>query len=116
MAVQNYTVTALPASNTWLVTWGTAGDSDTFTPFPMTGGFAKRTAQVEGTFGGATITINGSVDGTNYEALTTEAGAACTFAGKGVKSVGELTQYIKPTTASGSGSSLTVSLLIHGTI
>ena len=116
MAIQNYTVTPSGITNTWIVTWGAAGDADTFTPFPVNAGFAERTAQVEGTQAGATITINGSVDGVNYEALTTNGSNACTFAAKGVKSIWELPLLIKPTTASGSGSSLVVSLLLHGTI
>lgn len=113
MSVKGYTATQT-APNTWKIAWAAAGDSDTFTALPMQSGFNARSIQVEGTFGGATITIKGSNDGTNYETIRDLQGNNLTFAAAGLKGIQEVVGFIQPSTASGSGSSLTVTMLING--
>ena len=75
--------------------------------------WADRTFQVVGTFGGATCSIEGSNDGTNWATLSNAAGsAAATFTVAGIKAIIELPRFIRPNlTVAGSGASLTVTLL-----
>lgn len=113
MAVQNPTITQV-ASKSYKVVWGPATDADTFTPVPTPAGYTNITAQVEGTFGGATITISGSIDGTNFEPMLTKQGTAGTFAAAGMKSYQEMPAFIRPSTAGGTASSLTVLMLFAG--
>jgi hypothetical protein len=54
------------------------GNADTGIAIDMTD-YADRSVQVEGTFGSATITIEGSNDGTNWETLRDPQGVALTF-------------------------------------
>lgn len=74
--------------------------------------WADRTWQATGTFGGATVTIEGSNDGATWFPLTNAAGAAAaTFAAAGGKAVIETPRYVRPNlTVVGAGASITVTL------
>lgn len=63
--------------------------------------FVDRSVQVIGTFGGATILIQGSNDGVNYYTLNDLQGNALTFSVAGLKGVAEPTKYIKPVVSGG---------------
>lgn len=65
--------------------------------------FADRSAQVRGTFGGASLVIEGSNDGTNYETLHDPFGNLLSFSLNGIKAVMELTLYIRPRVVGGDG-------------
>jgi hypothetical protein len=73
--------------------------------------FADRCVQVTGTFGGATITIQGSNDGTNWDTLNNAQGTAATFTAQGTKQLVEVPQFVRPLLSGGSGSSLTVTMI-----
>lgn len=49
-----------------------------------------------GGFNGATVTIQGSNDGTNWQTLTNPLGTAITFTAAGLQQVSEITRYIRP--------------------
>ena len=69
-------------------------------------------AQVDGTFSGATVTMQGSNDGTTWYALN-ETGTpanACAFTAAGLKGVLQVPRYVRPSVASGSGTGLTIVL------
>jgi hypothetical protein len=73
---------------------------------------ADKSVQVAGTFGGATIVIQGSNDGTNYHTLTDPQGNAVSFTVAGIEAITENTRYIRPSLSGGDGTtSLTVTLL-----
>jgi len=77
--------------------------------------FQDRTIQVLGTFGGATVTIQGSNDdGTTWATLTDPLGNNLAFTAAGIKSITELPQYIRPLLSGGSGSSVSVWLHMRG--
>jgi hypothetical protein len=57
---------------------------------------SDRSVQVSGTFGGGTVLIEGSNDGSNWFTLTDPTGAALSFAAAGLKQILELTRYIRP--------------------
>lgn len=75
--------------------------------------WADRCFQAVGTWGGATLTIQGSNDGTNWFTLSNAAGAtAATFTADGGKAIIELPRYVRPNlTTPGTGATVTVSLL-----
>lgn len=77
---------------------------------------ADRTVQVEGTFGGATCTIQGSLDGTNWRTLTDLQGAAIAFTAAGIAMVMEATLYLRPIVTGGAGASINVTLLSRSSI
>lgn len=98
-----------------LITWGPMGDADTATPvqLPIMG---DKSCQVEGTFGGATMKLQGSNNSTtgadgNFETLNDPSGNAISLTSAGLKQVTEATRWIKPATSGGTSSSLTVSVL-----
>lgn len=75
--------------------------------------WADRCVQVTGTFGGATLTIQGSNDGTNWATLNNAQGTAATFTAAGLKQIVELPRYVRPLLSGGSGSTLAVSLIMR---
>lgn len=75
--------------------------------------WADRCFQAAGTWGGATLTIQGSNDGSNWFTLSNAAGAAAaTFTADGGKSIIELPRYVRPNlTTPGTGATVSVTLL-----
>lgn len=73
--------------------------------------YADRSVQVIGTFGGATVTMQGSNDGgTTWSTLNDGAGTPLTFTAAGIKQVLEVSQKIRPSIAGGGG---TTDLDVH---
>lgn len=73
--------------------------------------FADKTVQVIGTFGGGTVLIEGSNDGTNWSTLTDPSGSSLSFSAAGLKQVLECTQYIRPRQSGGAAVAVTVYLV-----
>lgn len=90
------------------------GDADAGDPTPKAIS-SDRSVQVEGTFAGASVVIEGSNDGgTNYHTLTDPLGNALTFTVAGLKQVMEVVQLLRPRSSGGSGAALVVSLVSKG--
>jgi hypothetical protein len=103
-------------------TWTAIGDSDTCAPVQM-GTYSDRSLHVLGTFGGATITFVGSNEPTNdpaaptsFPALHDPQGNALSASAAKILQVEEICNWIKPVTAGGGGSAVTVNLLIKSTL
>lgn len=76
--------------------------------------FADRSVQIAGTFGGATVEIHGSIDGTNYKVLTDPQGNDISKALASIECITELVRYIKPVFTGGGGTqSITVSIIFR---
>lgn len=96
-----------------LLTWEALGDADDG------GGYAipfaaDITVQAIGTFGGATVRLQGSNDGVNWHNLTQKGGtAALGFTSTGLHSVNENPAYIRPATSGGTGTDVDVIVAIH---
>ena len=114
MAVIQNTGVKLPTpfGNASMVTWTNVVTGNTGSPIENPT-FSDRSVQVTGTFGGATCTIEGSNDGTNWATLTDPAGVATTFTAAGLKQILQVTRYIRPNVSAGAGT-LTINLLIVG--
>jgi hypothetical protein len=105
-----------------IITWASIGDADTCVGVRRPD-LVDRSIQVEGTPGGATIHFQGSndsVDGSNgsgnWENLTNPAGVVIAFTVPGIQQVTEATSWIRPSTGSGSGSSLTATVCARRTL
>jgi len=95
-----------------VVTWTPIAPGDTCEPIKKgLVDFVDRTVQVAGTFGGGTVTVEGSNDGTNYSVLNNVQGTSLSLAAAGVRAVAETPLYTKPVLTGGAASSLTVTLL-----
>lgn len=93
-----------------LTSWSGVAAGDSCTPIRL-GVYSDRTVQVEGTFGGATVAIQGSNDDVHYHTLTDPQGNALSFSAGGLETVMELPYFLKPTVSAGDGTTnLTITL------
>lgn len=96
-----------------LYKWEALGNADDGAPVSI-GYAADITAQAIGTFGGATVRLQGSNDGTNWHNMTQKGGTtALGFTAAGVHSVNEMPAYIRPLTAGGTGTDVDVIVAVH---
>lgn len=89
-------------------TWA-LGIADTGLPVDMHR-WADRTVQVSGTFGGATVTIQGSNDKITWFTLNDNTGAALAVTTAVLKLILENPIYVRAISAGGAGSAITVIL------
>lgn len=69
--------------------------------------------QATGTFGGATITLTGSNDGTNFVALSDTQGTAIGLAAAGAAEFNTSMKYIKPGISGGTGDDVDVTIVLR---
>lgn len=96
-----------------LISWEALGNADDGAGYPLPFA-ADITAQFIGTFGGATVKLQGSNDGTNWFDLTKRGGTSAlsvTAAGGGLAN--ENPAYIRPITSGGTGTDIDVIVAIH---
>lgn len=96
-----------------LLTWEALGNADDGAGYALPFA-ADLTVQAIGTFGGATVTLQGSNDGTNWFALTKKGGtSAANFTAAGGASVNENPAFIRPASSGGTGTDVDVTVAIH---
>lgn len=95
----------------YLVTWEALTNVETSGTAVQGYGYADRSIQVVGTFNGATVTIQGSNDGTNWVSMTDVLGNAISMTTAGLKQIVEITRYIRPSVTS-AGASTDVDVLM----
>ena len=117
MAIIAPTITYPPASrgngSCVLAVWTPVTENDTCSPvsFPE---FSDKSVHVSGTFGGASVAVNGSNNsGASYVALNDPSSTAIAITTEKIKAVLENTVRIQPAATGGSGQSLTISMLFH---
>ena len=74
-------------------------------------GLSDKTVQVVGTFGGATVSIQGSLDGVNFSALNDPSGAAIALTAAGMVAIVQNVRFLRPSVAGGAGANLDIWLL-----
>lgn len=89
------------------------GNADTGLPMQMSGA-SDRSVQASGTFGGATVKLEGSNDGVTYFTLNDPIGTDITGTSAYLYQIMELTRYIRPVTSGGTGTTITVTVLAKG--
>ena len=95
------------------VTWTPVTESDTClaVSFP---GYDCLVAQVFGTFGSASIALQGSLDNSNFYAMSAKGGTtAIAITTAGAKTPNEYANYYRPASTGGSSSSLTIVALFQ---
>lgn len=76
--------------------------------------WADRSVQVNGTWGGASLVLEGSNDGVTYEILRDPSSLPLLFTSNGLKQILEVAMYIRPRlSVAGSGANLNVSIVVH---
>jgi hypothetical protein len=96
-----------------ILTWEALGNADDGAPFALPYA-ADITIQAIGTFGSATVRLQGSNDGVNWHALTQKGGTSnLALTSAGVHSVNEMPAYIRPATTGGTGTDVDVIVAIH---
>lgn len=103
-------------SRTHLVTW-VLGPGDVGVPVRHVGA-VERTVQMFGTWGGATVAMQGTVEDTptNWMPLTDVQGNALQATDDCLETITELVRHIRPAVTGGTGTSVTVMLLMRVTI
>ena len=96
-----------------LYKWEALGDADSGEAVGV-GYAADITVQAIGTFGSATVRLQGSNDGTNWHNMTQRGGTtALGFTAAGVHSINEMPAFIRPATAGGTGTDVDVIVAVH---
>lgn len=85
-------------------------ESDTCEPYESAG-FVDRTVQFDGTFGGETVTLEGSNDGSTYFTLKDNLGVSISATSNAMFYVAEAPKHIRPAVA-GNGTSTSVNITI----
>jgi hypothetical protein len=102
------------SNNSVVITWTGATNGDTFEPVPSEfADYSDRSIQASGTFGGATINLQGSNDGTNYANLSDPQGVVIGLTAAGIKQVLEAVRYQRPAISGGTGSSINVTMFLR---
>ena len=70
--------------------------------------------QVTGTFGGATVALQVSNDGTNYSTLKDGTGVAIAFTSAGTAEFSTAALFVKPTSSGGTSDDVTVTVVLRG--
>jgi hypothetical protein len=92
-----------------VVSWTGLATGDDGQPVQMPA-HPNRSVQVNGTFAGASVTIQGSNDGLNYFTLNDPQGNPLVFVAAKIEQLLETTRYVRPIVTGGAGLALIVSL------
>lgn len=97
------------------VIWSGIAAGDTFNAFTLTQQYGlAASVQLVGTFGGATITMQVSNDGTNWATAKDLQGNDITFTSTGYRELSLSAAYIRPAIAAGAGVSLSAIMVVRG--
>ena len=92
-----------------IITWETLTESDTAASYSPNGlqSYAG-SIQVVGTFGGATVVLQGSNDNTNWVDLSDPNGTAISFTAAGAAEFATAMAYIRPSASGGTSQDLDI--------
>jgi hypothetical protein len=95
-----------------IATWAaetTAGNASISRYAPLVSA-STASVQVTGTFGGATVVLQGSNDGTNYVTIKDLTGTDISLTSAGIREFSSGCAFFKPSISGGTGDSLTITL------
>ena len=97
------------------LTWADIVTGDTAEPYGITAQAAiAGSIQIGGTFGGTTVTLQGSKDGTTFFGLKDVAGNAITATAAAYFEFTTAALYIRPALTSGSANAVDITVLLRG--
>lgn len=104
-----------PVPGLELFTYDNLDTADTSPPVIQAGSYASLagSVQVVGTFGGATVTLQGSNDNTNWVTLKDVFGSDVSLTSTGAHEFSTSMRYIRPLVSSGSGDDLDVYITVR---
>lgn len=102
MATIASTTSSTQTSVAFIARWLNLAANDDGQPV-MGAQYTDKSVQVVGTFGGATLTFQGSNNGTNWATLTDPLGNALSFISARIALVTEATLFIRPLITGGDG-------------
>jgi hypothetical protein len=100
----------------WMVSWGPLTSANADGSAVEMPGAADRSVQLQGTFGPATVTLQGCNEATpvNWHALTDPQGNDIAKTASDLEAVSEVTRWVRPLATAGDGTtSVTVTLLMR---
>lgn len=115
MATITPTITYAPNGHRQIaqVVWASLANGDTGDPVQLPG-YADGSVQITGAaFGGGTLTMQASNDGTNYEAMTDPQGNDIAKTAADLEQITEIARYIRPSLAGGAAGSVTVTMIVR---
>lgn len=97
------------------VAWADIATGDTMVAYEISdqAGLAG-SVQFAGTFGGATVTLTGSNDGTNYVTLVDQTGSLISASSAGLVEFSTSCRYIKPGITGGTSDAVDVTVVLRG--
>lgn len=95
------------------VTWETLTEADTAGAYFMVNGPKRGCVTVTGTFGGATVVLQGSNDGTNWVTLTDLAGSAISVSAAGIAEFSTACMYVRASAGSGTGQDVDIIMALR---
>lgn len=95
-----------------ITTWPNVAAGDTCGHIRL-GVWSDRTVQVGGSFGGATVRIQGSNDDIEYFTLTDPQGNPLSFVAAGLEAIIELPAFLRPAIEGGDGTTA-VNIIVSG--
>jgi hypothetical protein len=99
------------AGNSYMASWTLTTADHTGDSYEHPGA-ADRTVQASGTFGGATVAIEGSNNGSTWSPLTDPGGTAITFTSAGIEAIAENPLYVRARlSVTGIGATIVVNML-----
>ncbi len=108
MATINYTVTR--EGKWWKVFWETLTESDTCQVLRIGDNISDAWFHVTGTFGGATVVLNGGQDETPDVNLDDPGDTAISLTAAGGSPVRDLTTFVQPSASGGSSQDVDITL------
>ena len=97
------------------VIWSGIAAGDTFTAFTLTQQYGlAASVQVAGTFGGSTVVLQVSNDGTNWATAKDLSGDDISLTATGYREFSLCAAYIRPAITGGSGSGLSAVVVLRG--
>ena len=99
------------SSAAFIATWPALAQGDTGDALPFSQ-YTDRSVQVVGTFGGATLRVEGSNDGTNWAVLTDPQGNDLLITSAKIEMITEATLYLRPNVSGGDGTTALAVILL----
>jgi hypothetical protein len=98
--------------STFTMTWTPVTESDVCQAVSLPE-YADKSVHASGTFGGASVRVYGSNNGSTFVALNDASSTAIAISAEGIKQVLENTLLVKPDCTGGSAQSLTITMLFR---